>query len=83
MNIADALMLLERPFTGLVLGVSLDTVIKGFAVRSDFCSFSLPRGESSGSSCVASARSRGRGYFFFSQVRRVVVRVIDAIIFPE
>jgi hypothetical protein len=60
-----------------------DTVIKGFAIGENFCIFSLPQGEPSGSSCVASARSRGRGYFFFSQVRRMVVRVIGAIILPE
>ena len=36
-----------------------------------------------GSSCVASAHIRGRGDFFFSQVRRVVMRVIDTIIFLE
>ena len=36
-----------------------------------------------GSSCVAAARSRGRGYFFFSQVRQVIVRVTDTIIFPK
>lgn len=66
-----------------VVGVAQDTVLKGLPFGQIFSTFSLSKGEPSGSSCVASARSRGRGYFFFSQVSGMVVRVVDAIIFPE
>ncbi|MEJ7662607.1 MAG: hypothetical protein WKG07_25110 [Hymenobacter sp.] len=64
-------------------GVAQDTVMKRIANRANIFIFGPLQGGLSGSSCVASARSRGRGYFFFSQVRRVVVRVVGAIIFPE
>lgn len=68
---------------GMEMGVARDTVIKGLLFGQDFCIFSFSKGEPSGSSCVAPARSCGRGYFFFSQVRRVVVRVVETIIFPQ
>ena len=42
--------------------------------------FWVLQGGPSGSSCVASARLRGQGYFFFGHMGGVVARVVGAII---
>jgi len=48
-----------------------------------FFTFGPLEGGPSGSSCVASARLRGRGYFFFGHLCGVVVRVVRLVVFPK
>jgi uncharacterized protein YfaS (alpha-2-macroglobulin family) len=76
------LLMLDQGHAAARVAQALDTVMKSKKSGKIF-TFGPLKGGPSGSSCVASARLRGRGYFFFGHVGRVVVRVVGPVVFPE